>query len=144
MLARRNRLWNVDVFGVLRGRYLAPAFAIKLGETAIRNCFRDQLAAIRDEGLANMGNRPCVFTELGIPYDMDDAYAYKTGDYTSQFLAMDANHFALEGNRFGFMLWDYCATVRLRYNIFPLLVLSTSRPFYHSDPEPHHSLANMT
>jgi hypothetical protein len=101
------------VFGVLRGKYLTPAFAIKLGETAIRNCFRDQLAAIRDEGMAYMGERPCVFTEIGIPYDMDDKYAYKTGDYTSQVLAMDANHFAIEGsNVSGYTLWCYVATVR--------------------------------
>ena len=52
----RNRYWNVDVLGVLRGRYYSPVFAIKIGETAIRNCFRDQLIAMRDEGIANIGN----------------------------------------------------------------------------------------
>jgi hypothetical protein len=104
----RNRYWNVDVFGLLRGRYLSPAFAIKVGESAIRNCFKDQLTAIRREGQEYMGNHPCVFTEIGIPYDMDDKYAYKTGDYTSQALAMDANHYALEGSLAnGFTLWVY-------------------------------------
>ncbi|MCJ1307787.1 hypothetical protein MMC25_001435 [Agyrium rufum] len=106
-----NRYWNVDVFGILRGRYLSPAFAVKIGETAIRNCFRDQLSGIRREGLDYMGNHPCVFTEIGIPYDMDDKYAYKTGDFTSQSLAMDANHFALEGSGVnGFALWVYVTT----------------------------------
>ncbi|EKD18776.1 putative glycosyl hydrolase [Drepanopeziza brunnea f. sp. 'multigermtubi' MB_m1] len=98
MTKKWNRYWNVDVLGVLRGRYLAPAFAVKIGETAIRNCFRDQLSAIRKEGLDYMGNHPCVLTEFGIPYDMDDKHAYKTGDYSSQSGAMDANHFALEVN----------------------------------------------
>lgn len=108
-----NRIWNVDVFGVLRGKYLTPAFAIKIGETAIRNCFRDQLAAIQEEGATHMGEHPCVFTEFGIPYDMDDRYAYKTGDYSSQIAAMDANHFALEASHAaGFSLWVYCAVVR--------------------------------
>ena len=107
----RNRYWNVDVFGLLRGRYYSPAFAIKVGETAIRNCLKDQLGAIRKEGTDYMGDHPCVFTEIGIPYDMDDKYAYKTGDYTSQTLAMDANHFALEGSLAnGFALWVYMAT----------------------------------
>lgn len=102
----------MDVFGVLRGRYLTPAFAVKLGETAIRNCFRDQLSAIRKEGTDYMGNHPCVFTEIGIPYDMDDKYAYKTGDYSSQSSAMDANHFAIEGSGVnGFTLWVYVAAV---------------------------------
>jgi hypothetical protein len=101
-------VWNVDVFGVLRGKYLTPAFAIRLGETAIRNCFRDQLAAIRKEGEEYMGVRPTIFTEIGIPYDMDDKYAYKTGDYSSQVAALDANHFAIEGcGAAGFTLWVY-------------------------------------
>ncbi|KAI9772083.1 MAG: hypothetical protein M1840_001371 [Geoglossum simile] len=108
MTKKWNRIWNVDVLGLLRGRYLSPAFAIKLGETAIRNCLRDQLSAIRQEGIDNMGEHPCVLTEFGIPYDMDDKYAYKTGDYSSQLSAMDANHFAIEGSGMGgFTLWTY-------------------------------------
>ncbi|KAJ6178822.1 hypothetical protein N7519_009283 [Penicillium mononematosum] len=103
-----NRLYNVDVIGVLRGKYLTPAFALKVGETAIRNCLRDQLKFLRDESRSYMGSHPVVFTEIGIPYDMDDKYAYKTGDYSSQTSAMDANHFALEGSTSnGFTLWVY-------------------------------------
>jgi hypothetical protein len=108
-----NRYYNVDVFGVMRGRYMSPAFALKIGETAIRNCLRDQLEAIRKEGLEYTGIHPCLFTEIGIPYDMDDKYAYKTGDYSSQTAAMDANHFALEGSgAAGYTLWTYVGTVR--------------------------------
>lgn len=100
------------MFGLLRGRYSSPLFAIKLGETAIRNCFRDQLSAIRKEGIEYMGNHPCVFTEIGIPYDMDNKNAYKTGDFSNQISAMDANHFALEGSSAnGYALWVYMATV---------------------------------
>ncbi|KAF2962692.1 hypothetical protein GQX73_g10883 [Xylaria multiplex] len=81
MTKKWNRTWNVDVFGVLRGRYLHPAFAIKIGESAI---------------------------QFGIPYDMDDKHAYKTGDYSSQSAAMDANHFAVEGAGMeGYTLWVY-------------------------------------
>ena len=105
-------MWNVDVIGILRGKYLTPAFAIKIGETAIRNCFANQLATIRQEGLDNMGNHPCLFSEIGIPYDMDDKYAYKTGNYSSQIAALDANHFALEESQVnGYTLWTYVATV---------------------------------
>jgi len=112
MTKKWNRIWNVDVFGVLRGKYSSPIFAIKLGETAIRNCLRDQLSAIRQEGQDYMGDRPCVYTEIGIPYDMDDKHAYKTGDYSSQIAAMDANHFAIEGSQAsGFALWTYVAIV---------------------------------
>ncbi|KAI9749222.1 MAG: hypothetical protein M1815_002690 [Lichina confinis] len=103
-----NPYWNVDVFGILRGRYLSPIFAIKLGETAIRNCIRDQLAAIRQEGLDYMGDHPCVLTEFGIPFDMDEKSAYGTGDYRSQCAAMDANYYAVEGSKInGSTLWLY-------------------------------------
>ena len=108
MTKRWNRTWNVDVLGVLRGKYLHPAFAIRVGEASIRRCFREQLAAMRQEGLERMGHHPCILTEFGIPYDMDDKHAYKTGDYSSQSAAMDANHFAVEGAHMeGYALWLY-------------------------------------
>ena len=75
-----------------------------------------------------MGNHPCVFTEIGIPYDMDDKYAYKTGDYSSQSSAMDANHFALEGSGAnGYALWTYTALV---CNIFILRSTEIKRLIY--------------
>jgi len=62
------------------------------------------------EGFDNMGDHPCIFSEIGIPYDMDEKSAYKTGDYTSQVLAMDANHYGIEGSGMnGFTLWVYVA-----------------------------------
>lgn len=43
---------------------------------------------------------------------MDDKYAYKTGNYSSQIAALDANHFALEDSQAnGFALWTYVTTV---------------------------------
>ncbi|KAK4549065.1 hypothetical protein LTR36_007521 [Oleoguttula mirabilis] len=106
-----NKLWNVDVLGILRGRYLSPAFAVKVGETAIRNCFKDQLSSVRQEGIDYMGIHPCIYTEIGIPYDMDDKYAYKSGDYSSQAAAIDANHYAVEGSKAaGFTWWVYTAS----------------------------------
>ena len=105
-----NRWWNVDVLGVLRGRYSSPAFAIKIGETAIRNCFKDQLSTVRQEGIDYMGVHPCVYTEIGIPYDMDEKKAYSTGDYGSQIAAIDANAYAVEGSKAqGFTWWVYTA-----------------------------------
>lgn len=111
IMKKWNKLWNVDVLGVLRGRYLTPAFAIKFGETAIRNCFKDQLSQVRQEGVDYMGVHPCVYTEIGIPYDMDEKKAYETGDYSSQIAAIDANSYALEGSKAqGFTWWVYTAT----------------------------------
>jgi hypothetical protein len=102
----------VDVVGVLRGRYLSPAFAIKVGESAIRACFRDQLTALRKEGLDQIGNVPCVITETGIPFDMNEGKAYETGDFSEQVSALDATHFGIEGSGVqGYTLWNYTSTV---------------------------------
>lgn len=111
LTSNRNRIWNVDVIGVLRGRYLTPAFAVKIGERAIRNCFKNQLQAIMKEGLDFAGEHPCLLGETGVPYDMDDSYAYKTGNYSSQTSAMDAVHYAIEGSKINFTLWNYTGTV---------------------------------
>jgi hypothetical protein len=101
---------------------------IKLGETAIRNCFRDQHAAMRQEGIENLGNHPCIMTEFGIPYDMDDKHAYKTGDYTSQSSAMDANHFAVEAAGLeGYTLWLYMTQVCLHSPLPHLALTNTAR-----------------
>ena len=128
LIFRRNRLYNVDVIGVLRGKYLTPAFAVKIGETAIRNCLRNQLKFLRDESLNYMGNHPLLFTEIGIPYDMDDKHAYKTGDYSSQISAMDANHFALEGSTAnGFTLWLYETEVCWLFTVGLFIILIINR-----------------
>lgn len=103
-----NKFWNFDIVGFMRGKYSSPAFAVKIGETAIRNCLRDQLNYLKNEAIECTGEHPFLFTEIGIPYDMDDGYAYRTGDFSSQVSALDANHFALEGSGAnGFTLWTY-------------------------------------
>lgn len=90
---------------------------MKIGETSIRKSLCSQLKYLRKESLRNMGDHPLIFTEIGIPYDMDDKYAYKTGDYRSQIKAMDANHVAMEGSNVnGFTLWVYMTQVRVNPN----------------------------
>lgn len=104
-----SKWWNVDVLGVLRGRYSSPAFAIKIGETAIRNCLRDQLTEMKKEGLAHIGRVPCLMSETGMPFDLNNKEAYNSGDYTSQIDSWDALGYALEGSQIHHTLWTYCA-----------------------------------
>ncbi|KAF9428202.1 hypothetical protein BGZ94_003098 [Podila epigama] len=107
-----NKKWNffnVDILGVKRGRYPNYAAAVKIGEKAIKECFRDQLASIKEEGQAAMGQHPTIIGEIGIPYDMNDGKSYKPyGTYKDQIKAMDANMYALESNHLNFTLWNYC------------------------------------
>ncbi|KAK7206880.1 glycoside hydrolase superfamily [Myxozyma melibiosi] len=102
--------WNVDVVGVLRGRYWSPAFALRFGERSIRNCLRDQLTCLKTEGIEKFGRGvPCLMSEIGVPFDMNDKKAYETGDYNAQVRALDANIFALEGSMLHHTYWTYAA-----------------------------------
>ncbi|CUS21914.1 LAQU0S04e03708g1_1 [Lachancea quebecensis] len=104
-----NRIYNVDTLGILRGRYKNPIFSLVFGETNIRKCLRKQLAEMKQEGKDLLGQQvPVFFTEIGMPFDMDDKKAYKNGDFSSQVAAMDALGYALEGSNLSFSLWCYC------------------------------------
>ena len=58
--------------------------------------------------LTNRGPTPCIISETGIPFDMDNKKAYTDGNYQSQIKAMDAHLFALEGAKLNYTLWNYC------------------------------------
>lgn len=105
-----NRAYNVDTLGIVRGKYMNPVFSLVLGEHNIRKSIAKQLRLIRDEAREVLGsNTAVIFSEIGMPFDMDDKIAYKTGEYSSQTSAMDALGFALESNNLSFSLWCYCS-----------------------------------
>jgi hypothetical protein len=60
---------------------------------------------------ADVGETPCLMSEIGIPYDMDNKKAFVDGKYTGQYAAMDANNYALERAGLSFTLWTYCPQV---------------------------------
>ena len=109
----RNTWYNVDVLGVLRGDYISPIFALKLGTRAIRKCLRDQVMRIKSEGLQNIGEYPCFVSEIGIPFDLNHGKAYVDGDYRSQRDALDASASAIEGADVGCTFWQYSIEVKL-------------------------------
>ena len=103
-----SRFFNVDTFGIVRGNYSNPMFSIVLGESRIRDSFQSQLKLMKQEVHEILGKDvPTFFTEIGMPYDMDNKKAYLSGDYTSQTKAMNAIAHALEGNNLSFSLWCY-------------------------------------
>jgi hypothetical protein len=110
MLKKWRRMFNVDGIGIMRNNYVNPVFGLRLGERAIRASLCGQLRYIKSEGKQLVGEHvPCLVSEIGIPYDLDDKRAYETGDYTSQIKAMDANHNALEQSQLHHTLWVYTA-----------------------------------
>jgi len=109
LLNKRWNFFNIDYLGVKRGRYPNYAAAVKIGEKAIKECFRSQLASIKEEGQKAIGQHPTLIGEIGIPYDLNDGKSYRpNGNYKDQIKAMDANLYALESNHLNFTLWNYC------------------------------------
>ncbi|KAG0238639.1 hypothetical protein BGX31_003232 [Mortierella sp. GBA43] len=109
LLNKKWNFFNIDYLGVKRGRYPNYVAAIKIGEKAIRECFRNQLASIKEEGQSAIGQHPTLIGEIGIPYDMGNGKSYRrNGNYKDQIKALDANMYALESNHLNFTLWNYC------------------------------------
>lgn len=50
-----NPWFNVDYVGFTRGKYSSIAFAVKIGEAAIKKCFQTQLRLLREEGEVALG-----------------------------------------------------------------------------------------
>ncbi|KAG0244945.1 hypothetical protein BGW41_005544 [Actinomortierella wolfii] len=110
LLGKKWNFFNIDYLGVKRGRYPNYASAVKIGDKAIRECFRHQLACIKEEGQQSIGMHPTLIGEIGIPYDMNNGRSYRSGgSFKDQVRAMDANMYALESNHLNFTLWNYCA-----------------------------------
>lgn len=105
-----NKYWTVDYIGYKRGRYSNILGAVSVGIKNVRASFTRQLGYIRDEGVEFIGATPCIFGEIGIPFDMDGKVDYRNPDseYINQFNAMNTNLIALESNLLNFTLWNYC------------------------------------
>lgn len=105
-----NRKYNVNTLGIMRHRYSHPMFGMVFGEGNIRKCFREQLSDMKKECKEYLGeNISVIFTEIGMPFDMDHKKAYENDDFSSQTSALDALGFALEGSNLSHTWWCYTA-----------------------------------
>lgn len=80
-----------------------------LGRTAIRKAFHDQMSDKKKETVHAMGQRPTLVGEFGIPFDMQEKAAFRTGDFTTQAEALDRSFRAMESNLLNYTLWNYTA-----------------------------------
>lgn len=80
-----------------------------VGRRNIRKSFQHQLAVIKQDAQTRMGGVPTVIGEVGIPFDMHNKRAFRTGNYRRQARAMDRSITALEANLLHFTLWNYTA-----------------------------------
>ena len=78
-----------------------------IGERAIRAYLSRQFGRFRQFADEAMGDVPIVIGEFGIPFDMNGAEAYDTGDFTRQAQALDYNLRALDDSLLSYTLWNY-------------------------------------
>ncbi|MBI2705419.1 MAG: cellulase family glycosylhydrolase [Actinobacteria bacterium] len=79
------------------------------GVDAIAEEFVAQLTGFTDHSREHMSNRPLLLGEFGIPYEMNGGAAYRTGDYSTQRLALEANYRALDTLFVHGTQWSYTA-----------------------------------
>ncbi len=87
----------------------ARTMKIVWGAQNVRKSFTEQIARIMDESDKEMNHAPTLIGEVGIPFDMQNKKAYRTGDFSMQTRALDTTMTALEKNFVSFTLWNYTA-----------------------------------
>ncbi|HUJ74388.1 MAG TPA: hypothetical protein VL359_05995, partial [bacterium] len=136
--------WYDDLTLVKR-RYLAfagvtaRAHKVVLGRRAVQRTFRDGLRAFSREARQSMGEVPVLLAEFGIPFDLNGARSYRTGDFRAQVRALDRSCRAIEAALLGSAVWNYCSdNSNLRgdqWNGEDLSVFSRDQQADPSDPD---------
>jgi len=80
-----------------------------LGRKRVERSFAAQLAAIKRVSEQEMGGVPTLIGEFGVPFDMQEGRAYRTGDFSRPARALDRTFRALEANLLSGTLWNYTA-----------------------------------
>lgn len=76
--------------------------ATYFGRKGAKSNYRGQIKNIKASGLKNMGEKPCLLGEVGIPMDINERAAFHTGDYKNHVHFLDAVIHALEVNLVNF------------------------------------------
>jgi hypothetical protein len=92
-------------FAVLNG----SLGGLSLGRGAAQQAVIQQIGHLKDDAQVFHGGVPTVIGEVGIPYDLNDKSAYRTGDYQTHVAAFDRTLRGLEANLVNFTLWNYTA-----------------------------------
>ena len=75
----------------------------------IRKSCAGQIENYKRQALEKMGGVPTVIGETGIPFDLQNKRAYRTGDLSVTVRAMDRTMLAMEDALVSFTLWNYTA-----------------------------------
>jgi hypothetical protein len=92
--------------------FLAATFPdgrLLLGSKKIRRNFAREIAWMKSGASRFLHGAPTVIGEFGIPYDLDEKKAYRSGDFGNQVRAMDRSFRAMEENLVSCTIWNYTA-----------------------------------
>ena len=102
-----------------------------LGKEAIREIFHSQLADIKDITRHNLGLKPTLIGEFGIPFDLYNKESFQSGDFPQQIKVLDRSFRAMESNMLSYTLWNYTPDNNNQYgdrwNGEDLSIFSTSQ-----------------
>jgi hypothetical protein len=82
---------------------------VRSGMEGISAAYQDELRGLAALSRQTMGELPLLLGEMGIPYEMNDAEAYRTGDYSKHEVALDATYRALDATLLNSTHWNYTA-----------------------------------
>jgi hypothetical protein len=87
--------------------YVSLTNTISFGAAKIRKVYADALNLLKNESIERMGDIPTLIGEIGIPFDLNNRKAYKTGDFSDQEKALDRSLRALDDAMLSYTLWNY-------------------------------------
>ncbi|MCF8357272.1 MAG: cellulase family glycosylhydrolase [Prolixibacteraceae bacterium] len=82
---------------------------VVFGKRKVFSAFAKTLNNMIEETRERFGNAPLFLGEFGIPFDMNSARAYRTGNFSAQTKALDRSIRVAEKNRMSYTLWNYTA-----------------------------------
>ncbi|KAF9993100.1 hypothetical protein BGZ79_002263 [Entomortierella chlamydospora] len=97
-----------DVQGLSKGQNVISA--TYFGMRGAKKNYRGQLSNVLKLGLQNVGVKPCLIGECGIPMDINQRKAFMSGDYGYHSKFLDAVLSAMESNLLSFTIWNYNTT----------------------------------
>ncbi len=77
------------------------------GRDEVAESFKANIADYTRISYEQMGGAPTLIGEFGLPFDMNDKRAYKTGDFAMQELALSMYYDAMDANLAHTTLWNY-------------------------------------
>jgi Glycoside hydrolase family 5 C-terminal domain/Cellulase (glycosyl hydrolase family 5) len=82
---------------------------LAFGKRGVRKAFQANLAFLKEETARSLGNNPTLIGEFGIPFDIGEKTAFRTGDFSDQVACLDRSFRAMESNQLSYTLWNYTA-----------------------------------